>query len=472
MKTVSESYATSMSNQYRNRSHVKMRINSGGNEYQFLDSDIASIQKATDVDPLTRRLPKETLSFSIFDYEGSYNPSNPSGKWNVLDENAKITIQFGYELTPNNIEWLEPDYYLLSGRPTFNGGVATFQASTKLNHLTKNYYKGSYGTKSFYELAVDVLEDAGVDNYSIDATLMDMYTNAPMPITTHANCLQLIAHATRCTLRTGSNGVIQIKPFSFAQTPDEFYLPLSSTAINGDTISKIETLHKVQCNLYIYTVADSESTLFESLIEVDGETDVHIEYDASTDQVITSDGGEITNVHTYASAADFTLIGSGTYTVTVVGKKINTSTRMVESYISADPNGANDVEKNTLITDSTMQSDLIYHVANYLQYRLTHTVKYRGNPELDCLDKIYMDTVYNSFISALVLTQSISFNGAITGTMVLKSLTEIDNVYLYDSSNTLVEDVNGDPIGIVGTEDYISEYSLEDIDSFIEEVVG
>lgn len=219
-------------------------------------------------------------------------------------------------------------------------------------------------------------------------------------------------------------------------------------------------------------MADSESTLFESLIEVDGETDVHIEYDASTDQVITSDGGEITNVHTYASAADFTLIGSGTYTVTVVGKKINTSTRMVESYISADPNGANDVEKNTLTTDSTMQSDLIYHVANYLQYRLTHTVKYRGNPELDCLDKIYMDTVYNSFISALVLTQSISFNGAITGTMVLKSLTEIDNVYLYDSSNTLVEDVNGDPIGIVGTEDYISEYSLEDIDSFIEEVVG
>lgn len=166
------------------------------------------------------------------------------------------------------------------------------------------------------------------------------------------------------------------------------------------------------------------------------------------------------------------MIGLDTYTVTVVGKKFNISTRMVESYISADQNGANYVDKNTFITDKAMQSDLIYHVANYLQYRLPHTIKYRGNPERDCIDKIYLDTVYNSFISALVLTHFIGFNGAITGTMMLKSLTEIDNVYLYDSLNTLLEDVNGDPIGIVGTEDYISEYSLEDIDSFIEEVVG
>ncbi len=119
-----------------------------------------------------------------------------------------------------------------------------------------------------------------------------------------------------------------------------------------------------------------------------------------------------------------------------------------------------------------MQSALIYQVANYLQYRLTHTVRYRGNPELDALDGIYMQTIYDSFISALVLTHTINFNGAISGVLVLKSLSEITNVYLYDSSNVIVEDQLGDAISIIGTADYMSEYSLSEIDSFITEVIG
>ena len=186
-----------------------------------------------------------------------------------------------------------------------------------------------------------------------------MYTVAPLPITTHANCLQLIAHAGRCTLRTISNGVIEIKPFSVTNTPDEFMLPLSSIALNGDTISKIETLYKVQCNLYNYSVGESMTQLFESVIDVDGESNVHIEYDTSTDQVITSSDGVLSNISTYAASADSTITGTGTFTITVVGKKISTRTSIAESYISADPNGAVDSEKNQLITDSAMQSALI-----------------------------------------------------------------------------------------------------------------
>ena len=450
---------------------VTSKLLTGFDTYQFTNSEIISLQKVVDVDPLSRRLPKETLSFSVFDFEGNYNPSNPSGKWNALDENALLEVQFGYELNGGLIEWLEADQYYLSGRPTVSGGIASFQASSRLNHMTNTYYKGTYGTKSLYELAVNVLNDAGVSSYLIDESLQAMFTHAPLPITTHANCLQLIAHAARSTLRTISNGVIEIKPFSVTNSPDEFLLPLNSIALNGDTISKIETLYKVQCNLYIYLVAETETTLFETNIDVDGETNVHIEYETSTDQVITSSGGELSNIATYAASADFTITGTGTFTITVIGKKISTRTSTSESYISADSNGATDSEKNQLITDASMQSALIYQVANYLQYRLTHTVRYRGNPEIDALDGIYMENLYDAYISALVLTHTINFNGAISGTLVLKSLSEITNVYLYDSSSILVEDELGDAISIIGTADYTSVYSVADINSFIEEVI-
>ena len=63
MKTVSDSYAIQMSNQYRNRTFIKISITSE-ETYLFTNADIISIQKVNDVDPLSRRLPKETLSFS------------------------------------------------------------------------------------------------------------------------------------------------------------------------------------------------------------------------------------------------------------------------------------------------------------------------------------------------------------------------------------------------------------------------
>jgi len=471
MKIISDSYSTQMSNQFRNRSHVKIMIISGQNTYQFTNSDISSIQRVVDVDPLSRRLPKETLSFSVFDFEGNYNPSNPSGKWNALDENALLEVQFGFELEGGLIEWLEIDQYFLSGRPTISSGIASFQASSKLNHLTNTYYKGIYGTKSLYELATNVFNDANVSNYYIDDALQTMYTDAPLPITTHANCLQLIAHAARCTLRTISNGVIEIKRFTVTNTPDDFLLPLNSIALNGDAISKIETLYKVQCNLYNYSVAIADTTLFETIIDVDGESNVHIEYETSTDQIITSSGGTLSDIATYAASADFKVVGTGTFSITVIGKKISARTSTTESYISADSNGGIDIEKNQLITEPSMQSALIYQVANYLQYRLTHTVKYRGNPEIDAIDVIYMETLYNAFISALVLTHTINFNGAISGTLVLKSLSEILNVYLYDALNIIVEDILGDEVSIIGTIDYTSEYSGAEINSFIEEVL-
>ena len=234
MKSTSENYQIKMAEQCRNRSYVKITIASGNETYTFTDKDIASVSKKEDVDPLSRRVPKETLSFSIFDFDGDYNPSNPIGKWSKLDENSKITIQFGFEISKGTIEWLSPDYYILDARPTVSSGVATFTASSELCKLTNKYYKGIYSNSNLYDLAVSVLEDAGINsqNYEVDNSLKNMLTNAPLPVSTHLNCLQLIAHAARCTLKTVS-GVIKIEPFSSTITPDTFVLGLDSISLNG-----------------------------------------------------------------------------------------------------------------------------------------------------------------------------------------------------------------------------------------------
>lgn len=475
MKSRTENYDIKMAEQCRNRSHLKVTLIYGGQSFVFSDEVIASATKTNEVDPLSRRVPKETFNFSIFDYANEYNPSNPSGKWSSMDENAKIKVEFGFEVSSCITEWLTPDYYFLDAKPSVSGGIATFKASSKLCHLTKTYYKGVYASLSLYDLAVAVLTDAGISSsdYFIDSSLSSMTTNAPLPVSTHINCLQLIAHCARCTLKT-VNGVIRIDPFSSTITPSNFIIGLDSIALNGDTISKTETLYKVEANLYVYTPSTEATELSTFIIDADGETECHVEYTKSTEQTITVEEGTATiiNLNAYASAADFTLNGSGTFTIKVSGKKIDTSISTTESVISLNTSGSTDTEKNELITSASLQNALIYHVANYLQFRLTHNVKYRGNPELEVLDALYFETLYGTYISALILNHTITFNGAISGTLTLKSLSEISDVYLYDSTPELVIDSEDDNVSLIGLIDYESSYSTEDMNDFIEEVIG
>jgi hypothetical protein len=472
MKTTTQNYDVKMNEQCRPEGHIKITLVSGSTTYYFLDSQIQSATRLSDIDPLSRRVPKETFTFSIFDYSGEYNPSNPSGKWSSMDENAEISVQFGLETTSGNTEWLATDTYTLDAKPTVSGGIATFKASSKLCHLTKTYYKGTYGSTDLRTLAIAVLTDAGISSYSIDSTLSSMYTVAPLPVTTHLNCLQLIAHAARCTLRS-VNGLITIAPFNFSVTPSEYIIGLDSIALNGDAISKIETLYKVDANLYSYSVDSTDSELYSLTVSDTDTISYHVEYDLSSDQTVSISGdGTLSNIHTYARCADFTVTGTGSYTVTIVGKKITTTTSTFESIIGTDANGSTDSEKNELITNSDMLSSLVYQVSNYLQYRLTHTVRYRGNPEIEPLDAFYFATTFGTYITALCLTHTISYNGAFSGSLTLKSISELSSVYLLDNTSTIVVDSDGENVGIIGTSNYTSSYSESDMDDFIEEVNG
>lgn len=80
-----------------------------GLNVQFVNKDIVSTQQKHDVDPLSRRLPTETMQFTILDYEHKYDPDNPAGIYAYVDKNSPIEIQFGYELPDGSVDWLKPD---------------------------------------------------------------------------------------------------------------------------------------------------------------------------------------------------------------------------------------------------------------------------------------------------------------------------------------------------------------------------
>lgn len=191
-----------------------------GLNVQFVNKDIVSTQQKHDVDPLSRRLPTETMQFTILDYEHRYDPDNPAGIYAYVDKNSPIEIQFGYELSDGSVEWLKPDNYVLNAKPSAQNNQATFNGTGLIGSLTGTFYKSKLGSKSLYNMAEEVLLDAGLtlteqgtNPWEIDEALKDMFTTAALPIDTHMNCLQLIAHAACCRLYTDDDNIIHIRPF-------------------------------------------------------------------------------------------------------------------------------------------------------------------------------------------------------------------------------------------------------------------
>lgn len=191
-----------------------------GLNVQFVNKDIVSTQQKHDVDPLSRRLPTETMQFTILDYEHKYDPDNPAGIYAYVDKNSPIEIQFGYELPDGSVEWIKPDNYVLNTKPSAQNNQATFNGTGLIGSLTGTFYKSKLGSKSLYDMAQEVLLDAGLtlteqgeNPWEIDDALKDMFTTAALPIDTHMNCLQLIAHAACCRLYTDDDNIIHIRPF-------------------------------------------------------------------------------------------------------------------------------------------------------------------------------------------------------------------------------------------------------------------
>lgn len=187
---------------------------------EFVNGDVISTKQSHDVDPLSRRLPKETFQFVLLDYEHNYDPDNPQGIYAYLDKKSPVSIQFGYELPDGSVEWVKADKYVLDSKPKVSKNQASFSSTGLVGSLTGTFYKSKLGSKNFYDMAEEVLMDAdltlteqGTRPWIIDESLKQMFTTAALPIDTHMNCLQLIAHACRCRLFTDDDNVIHIKPF-------------------------------------------------------------------------------------------------------------------------------------------------------------------------------------------------------------------------------------------------------------------
>lgn len=421
----------------------------------FDDTVIISTKQSHDVDPLSRWLPKESMKFSVWDLEGRYDPDNPEGIYETIDVASPVEIQFGYELEDGSTEWLKSDKYVLNAKPTASKHTASFTGVGLLGSMSDTYYKGAFptGTATLYDLAESVLGDAGLtptasggNPWVLDTDLKAMTTKAPLPVDTHANLLQMIAHAGRCKLYTDDDNIIHIERFELDLNADlgmdsgglfayagnnlwpvvkwrmqnqDLTINFDSITQNTQSVTKLPELKNVDCHIYSYTTDESTSSLYEGEMLVDGQQSAWITLSSmAKDIAVTVTGATLVSCAAYAQAVYVTLGGTGMAQIAITGKPVTKSSRIYT--LTVGSSGETDTEQNGLITDETAAKELAKHIAQYLSYRKTYTCQYRGNPELEVGDLIKYQTAYTNEFKALVLTDEITYNGSLSGALTVK----------------------------------------------------
>ena len=206
----------------------------------FDNRKILSATKKEYISPIMEELPAIDFDLVVDNKDRAYDIENEESTVNFLEIGQSIEVLYGQELEDGTVEWL-PGATVQLREWSADDEQMSFSATDRFEDLDGTYYRGAYRSEgiALYDLAVDVMEDAGVDSrtYWLDPYLKAVTVRNPMPVVTHKEALQLIANAGRCVLYQDRSGNIRMKssfiPDMTASSANEAYFSNAGAILQG-----------------------------------------------------------------------------------------------------------------------------------------------------------------------------------------------------------------------------------------------
>lgn len=208
-----------------------------GHMLTFTKSDIISFEHEQYGDLLSGELPKNSITFTLDNSNGLWNPTNPAGMERYLSERQRLDVRYGLDVN-GTIEWIKAGtFYLSEWYSPANGIEAHFVARDIFEFLI-NEDNPAYFTAPLNEMvlmATETLLPAGA-SVVIDKALKN-YSAEYIGDGTHAEIVQKAANAAGCILRYDRDGVLHIEKFN--DTFTDYLIELSVSYSHPEvTLSK------------------------------------------------------------------------------------------------------------------------------------------------------------------------------------------------------------------------------------------
>ena len=426
------------------------------------NSEIETLTATHEIDPISRRLPSESCTFTIIDDydEPKFNPDNPAtGDFcTQFVKGVPFYVYYGMTKDDGTIMYAtEYDTYYLTDKPTVNDNKVTFTGVTRMGVLQENEaefqetraqraVQGAVNTLG--ELAGYVAADYGLTSSQVDFDDVSDEdvdpTQGVIPADTHQNCLLYLAHAGAAMLYTKRDKV------TIARSPMIESSSLTPVAvIDKDSIfentlkfSLSPKLRNMICKAKDYKQFGFV-TIFDGKIEKVSSTEL--------DYTITFEDGDVLHNPT-GTGACYQILGDTNGIVDSIDEYqhqlvlhcvfptgVTESDVKIRAWLQSDKGviytvqknatGEDNIEDNTLVTTVNDITGIgaydylyqfAYRISTYLANENTYEFEYRGNPLLECGDIVTIQTDYADELTCVVLRNEISFSGAYRGKMLVK----------------------------------------------------
>lgn len=194
----------------------------------YYNDSVMSSSLDSYISPIGADVPQIDFSVQLKNYDHYFNVDNPKSAINFLETGQEMEIFYGYQLPDSEeIEWVRGNHLLCSEWES-DDYTATIRCQDIFRNMDSEYYKGTYTSagRSYFDLAKEILTDAGLSDYYIDPRLKKLYTKNPLPRVQHKEALQIIANSCRCVLSQTRFGSVQIK---------SSFNPEAAASSNGET---------------------------------------------------------------------------------------------------------------------------------------------------------------------------------------------------------------------------------------------
>ena len=178
----------------------------------FSNTELISTSRKTRIDPISSSLPTRGFTFVVDNISEKFAQDDPGSYSGYLQQKQEVYFEYGRKLSDGSIERIPGGRTMLKSWSS-DDTKAKFTSVGILDYMQDTYYKGKYYPNgiNLYDLALDVLQDAAVENFTVDEYLKDVVVYNPLPIDTHKNCLQMIANASRSVLYEDRVGGIAVR---------------------------------------------------------------------------------------------------------------------------------------------------------------------------------------------------------------------------------------------------------------------
>jgi hypothetical protein len=181
---------------------------------EYTGEKLISLKVLEEMDLLASTVPSNEMEFVLDNQDQAFNLLNPNGIYRFLKMNQEMSAEIGLLIGEEKIEWINMGKYFL-GEWTVEEGAMTskFVGRDIFTKLELVEYTNLLQNTNLYDLTVDVLTQANVEDYSIAEALKDIPTIGFKEKIKVREALQMIAIAGKSVVRQGRDGSIIIEQY-------------------------------------------------------------------------------------------------------------------------------------------------------------------------------------------------------------------------------------------------------------------